>query len=185
MELFYVTSNSAKFEIATRVLEGTNVHLQQSKIDVPEIQSMEVSDVAHFSSMWARDNLGCSVVITDVGLYINALNGFPGPFVKYANSWLTTEDVLRLLEGKKDRTVFIKECLAFCPVDSKPLLFHRQIKGMITREKTSGKGSLMDRLVVPENHILLSELSNDEFIDFWVKYSAFHLFKDWILSNQN
>ncbi|NOU98083.1 hypothetical protein GC093_33360 [Paenibacillus sp. LMG 31456] len=180
MEIIYATSNAVKFEIATTVLRETNMTLKQSNIDVPEIQSMKVEDIARFSSIWARDKLGSSVIVTDVGLYINALNGFPGPFVKFANYWLTAEDVIKLLEDKEDRTVYIKECLAFCEIDSEPLIFQKQIKGTITKEIRSENGSLMDKLVIPENDSLLLDIPSNEFISFWVKHSAFNPFKEWI-----
>ncbi|WP_028547274.1 non-canonical purine NTP pyrophosphatase [Paenibacillus sp. UNC451MF] len=182
MELIYVTSNAAKFEIATKVLRGTNITLKQSNIDVPEIQSMKVEDIAQFSCKWARDKLGSSVVVTDVGLYINALNGFPDPFVKYINNCLTAEDVIKLLEDKEDRTVYTKECLAFCEMDSEPVIFQRHIKGTTTTNITSKNGSVMDQLVIPENDILLAHIPNNEVIDFWVKHSAFNHFKEWIPS---
>ncbi|MCR8643292.1 hypothetical protein NV379_11525 [Paenibacillus sp. N1-5-1-14] len=183
MELTYVTSNAAKFEIATTVLSETSIQLNQSHLDIPEIQSMDVNEIARFSSIWARDKLGESVVVTDVGLYINALNGFPGPFVKYANNWLTAEQVIKLLEDKEDRTVYIKESLAYCPVDSEPQIFQREIKGSLATELTANKGSVMDRLVIPDNNPLLADIPSHEFMQFWVKHSAFHLLKKLILSN--
>jgi len=181
MKLVYVTSNDVKFKIASSVLEPAGVQLIQSTINPPEIQSTCVEEIAQFTSEWARDRLNCSVVVSDVGFYIHALNGFPGPFVKYVNGWLTAEDVFRLLEGKQDRTVQIKECLAYCEIGREPVLFQRTIQGLIVNEINSVKGSIMDRLVIPEccDHTL-SELPNDQIVPFWSKHSAFHHLKAWI-----
>jgi XTP/dITP diphosphohydrolase len=181
MELIYATSSDVKFEIAASVLRDTGIRLIQNKIELPEIQSTSVEEVARFSCEWARDKLNCAVVVTDAGFYINALNGFPGPYVKYVNGWLTAEDIIRLLEGKKDRTVQIKECLAFCKMGCDPVVFLKTMHGVISKEIKSDKGSIIDQLVIPENcDFALSELSDDQVVPFWSKRSAFNSFKEWL-----
>jgi XTP/dITP diphosphohydrolase len=72
-----------------------------------------VEDIASASASWACRKLSRPVVVTDAGFYITALRGFPGPFIRYTNQWLTVEDYLRLMHGVEDRSIVIHECLAY------------------------------------------------------------------------
>lgn len=103
-----MTGNKYKFEIAQKVLENSNVELIQQKIETPEIQSSDVEEIASYSAKFAAEKLGKPVALTDAGWYINALNGFPGLFIKYINQWLTSDEILKLMEGKSDRSVLLK-----------------------------------------------------------------------------
>lgn len=179
MKFIYATTNDAKFKIAESVLLNTGVQVIQSGIDIPEIQSTSVEEIASYSCKWAREQLQCSVAVTDVGFYIHALGGFPGPFVKYVNGWLSSEDIIRLLADKQDRTVEIRECLAFYRMDAEPMIFQSVLRGEIVYEAASHERSVMDRIVIPEGSMrTLAELKEEELISFWSKHSAFHLLKE-------
>ena len=49
----------------------------QAKI---EIQAKTCAEVAGFSAKYAADKLGCPVLKSDSGLYIEVLGGLPGPY---------------------------------------------------------------------------------------------------------
>ena len=97
--LHYLTGNRFKFHVAQQALLGTELVLEQNRLAVPEIQSNSVRDIAEFSAQWASTQLDHPFIVTDAGFYIDALNGFPGPFVKYVNQWFSVEDLLRLEHG--------------------------------------------------------------------------------------
>ena len=61
-----------------------------------------------------REKLERPVIKSDVGYFIEALNGFPGPFLRYINDYLTSEEILKLMEDKENRTILLKECLNIC-----------------------------------------------------------------------
>ena len=94
--IVFVTGNPYKFEVAQKSFENSDINIVQQEIETPEIQSTDVKEIASYSAKWAAEKLGKPVVLTDAGYYIKTLNGFPGPFIKYINKWLTAEDVLKL-----------------------------------------------------------------------------------------
>lgn len=183
MELVYATSNDAKFQIALSALAGTGVQLTRSGIDLPEIQSLDVEEIAVFSSIWASRELDCPVIVTDVGFYIEGLRGFPGPFVKYTNHWFAAEDIVKLMGAAVNRNACVKECLALCQPNHPPLVFHKEIKGVIVHElaESLDGGSVMDRLFKPEHYsTVLADLCKTDEVPFWSRHSAFHLLKDYL-----
>lgn len=95
----FVTGNPYKFEVAKKVIEKRGLILEKEKLETPEIQETDVVKIASYSAKWACEKLGKPAALTDVGWYIEALNGFPGPFIKYINQWLTSDDLLKLMSG--------------------------------------------------------------------------------------
>ncbi len=177
-QIIFVTGNKYKFEIAQKVLENSNVELIQQKIETPEIQSTDVEKIASYSAKFAAEKLGKPVALTDAGWYINALNGFPGPFIKYINQWLTSEDILKLMEGKTDRSVTIKGCLAYCEPNKEPLTFPSQVTGIISKKavKTDKEGNTpINELFIPDgyNGKVESEISREDMVKYWAQVESY------------
>jgi inosine/xanthosine triphosphate pyrophosphatase family protein len=53
--LTFVTGNSGKLDLARTVLSDYGIQVDQQEIDVPEIQSQSVREVAGFSARHAAD----------------------------------------------------------------------------------------------------------------------------------
>lgn len=181
MKIIYVTGNNLKFEILKKSFEGSHINLIQKQLDTPEIQSVDVRDVAIYSAKWASKKLNSAVIVTDAGFYINSLKGFPGPYIKYINNWLSSEEILRMLEDKDDRGICIRECLAYCSKDGEVKTFEHEIKGEITKKVKYKKGSSIDRIVIPKGlNCTLSELTQEEAVIFWSRNSNDKSFRKWI-----
>jgi non-canonical purine NTP pyrophosphatase (RdgB/HAM1 family) len=168
--IIFITGNKYKFKIAQKALNSLNVKLVQRKLEIPEIQSVNVEEIASFSAGWASKLLKKPVLLSDVGFYIESLKGFPGPFVKYINRWLFAEDYLKLMRGKKNRRVTVKDCLAYCEYNKKPITFCALTKGKIARRAGNKGISSMDKIFIPEGEkITTSEMKLDEMLNFWRK----------------
>lgn len=170
--IVFATSNPYKFKIAKDVLSDSPFKLLRKELGVPEIQDESVQKVAAFSARWVSSILKRPAVVSDGGCYIETLNGFPGPFVKYINQWLSAKDLLRLLQNKKNRQVIWKDCLAYCEPGKKPVTFISNFRGKIATKtglNTYRKNySWVDTLFIPIGHTKpLSELPTDAYLLFW------------------
>lgn len=168
--MVFVTGNPYKFEVAKKALSSVSIEVIQEKLETPEIQSAEVSEIAAYSAKWAANKLNKPVVVSDTGYYIESLNGFPGPFVKYINKWLSAEEMLKLMEGKTNRKVEIKICLAFCKPGENPVIFSSITPGTISLQVGAEREGekMMDRLFIPEGYNKpQSELPKEEMVSFW------------------
>src|SRR3989344_8620350 len=96
-DLYFITGNKNKFEFAEKFFKKSEANnyfnLIQLAVSTPEIQSDSVEQIALYSAQWAYDQLKKPVIKSDAGLYIEALRGFPGPFMKYINDWLSQGDL--------------------------------------------------------------------------------------------
>ena len=75
-----VTGNPDKRAEAERIL-GREVEC--AAIDLPEPQSLDFFEVVRAKAAEAYRRLGRPVVVEEAGLELAALNGFPGPLVKW------------------------------------------------------------------------------------------------------
>lgn len=60
----------------------------------------------------AAKELGEPCVAMDAGFFIEALNGFPGPFVKYVNEYLSEKQILSMLTADDSRSAYFLDALA-------------------------------------------------------------------------
>jgi XTP/dITP diphosphohydrolase len=151
MKIYLVTTNTKKLLTASSALSKFGVDLEMLSVDyeVPEIQSYSVEEIAKFSAAFVSKKEGKPVLVTDVGYFIESLNGFPGPFVKQMNHYLSSEDLLKLMEGKANRKFEMIECLAFCIPGEEPVTFISKNNGTISL-RAEGEGSAIDRVMIRE-----------------------------------
>lgn len=171
MKINFVTGNTLKFNIAKAYFDplGDTYQLRQLKIDIPEIQAETVEDVATFSAKEAVRLAGETCIVSDAGLTIEALNGFPGPFLKYVNTWLGVQGFLRLMDGISNRRAYFEDTLAVAFPDGTVKTFTRREYGVIAGSaEDSGSGWAANDLFIPDGHsVALGKMSNSEQVVFW------------------
>ena len=149
--LSLITNNDMKFKNSQRVLKKFDIEVEQVKMAVPEIQSEDVTQIAEFSAKYAGDLLNKTTIKVDVSFEINALNGFPGPFVKYINQWLSPEKILCLMENEKDRTALFVDCVSFYePEGQRCINFVSKTPGLISENVQGDNGWGVDKIFIPE-----------------------------------
>ena len=179
--LVFVTRNELKFRVAAQALQGSGIMLEQKSIAVPEIQSRHLEEIAAWSADWACQRLDQPVVMTDAGFFIEALNGFPGPFTKYVNEWLTTSDFLNLLQGKSDRRAYAQDCLAYCRPGEQPVIFNKLYHGVLAVEPGCRNGTPIDQIFIPEGYsIPISDIPADEMVNYWSAATTWHELKRYL-----
>ena len=130
-------------------------------METPEIQSYNVEDVSSYSALYATKELDSPVIKSDVGYFIPALNGFPSPFVKYINGMLKSEELLKLIEDKADRTIILKECLTYATTKGETKQFINEEKASIDLN-AYGTGLTFDRIVIFDGQELPKSMNTDE-----------------------
>src|SRR5258706_332860 len=79
--LVFVTQNQNKVDDAKRLLP--NFQIDHVDFEIPEIQSLSSKEIIEHKLKFAYTKIKSPCFVMDVGLYIDALNGFPGPLVKW------------------------------------------------------------------------------------------------------
>ncbi len=115
--LTYITANNDKIFFAKKGLEPLGITFKTKALELLEIQSSSIEEIALHKGKQAFAMLGTPVFVTDEGWSIPALNGFPGAYMKYMNEWLSPQDYLHLMESYSNKTII--KSVALCYVDSK------------------------------------------------------------------
>lgn len=150
MEITFVTGNWAKILSARQVLEPLGFKVNQVKMETIEIQNDNLEEVAAYSAKWASDKLKTSVIKNDSGLFIESLNGFPGPYTHYVDDTLGEDNILKLLDGIENRNAYFKEVIAYCEYGKEPVTFTGITKGTIAKKKSGTYGWCWDFIFIPE-----------------------------------
>ena len=170
MKINFATGNSFKYEIAKAFFDklGPEYELVQYDMEISEIQSHSVEEIAMQAAINIAKEKQEPCIKVDVGFYIEALNGFPGPFIRYINEQLSCEDYLRLLGNTQNRNAYFLDSLAIGYPDGTAKVFTRKTTGSIARSvEQPGRWPTND-LFVPDGHSQpLGQLSNDEQVAFW------------------
>ena len=161
MELTYVTGNWAKILSARQILEPLGYTVNQVKMETIEIQD-DVEKVAAYSAKWASDKLKCDVIKNDSGLFIEALNGFPGTYTHFVDDTLGEDGILKLLDGVKNRKAYFKEVIAYCKYGSEPVIFTGITKGTIAYSKSGTYGWSWDFIFIPDGEEKTLGCFNDD-----------------------
>lgn len=171
MNVNYITTNKLKFDIAKQFFEILDDYtLIQRKLHVPEIQDSSCEEIARQSARYAAQELREVCIVTDVGFSIDALKGFPGPFVKYVNEWLSEEQILRMLDNDSSRTVHFDDVLAIGFPNGDVKHFTHRVSGRLALEGEYTKtGWPANSLFIPDGYsIPLGSMTDEDQEKFWL-----------------
>jgi len=131
--LKYITSNKEKIETARRNLNEYGIIFQELKLELVEIQSENILGIAINKAKQAFNKIKEPLFVTDHGWSIPALNGFPGPYMRYMNKWLSSQDFLNMIKEHDDKTIIKQEVL--CYIDTNGIkYFTSEIRGQFLAE---------------------------------------------------
>ncbi|MEM3383609.1 MAG: XTP/dITP diphosphatase [Nitrososphaerales archaeon] len=146
--LYFVTSNKHKFHEAKDILENYNIKLRMVNRKIEEIQSDDLRKIALHSLKSAFTINKFPMIVEDAGLFIKALNGFPGPYSSYVYKTLGSDGIIKLMIGKDDRDAEFRSVVAFSN-SSIIKTFKGIVKGKIAIKPRGKLGFGFDPLFVP------------------------------------
>jgi XTP/dITP diphosphohydrolase len=114
MSLRFATSNPGKVREAREYLSSP---VEQLAVDAPEIQHDDLGAIAAHKARAAYRVAGEPVFVDDSGLFVAALDGFPGPYSSYVYDTLGIERVHRLVEPEDDHAAAFRAVVAYCDGD--------------------------------------------------------------------
>lgn len=148
--IFFVTNNIHKFNEARKILSEYSIAVAMLRMKAPEIQDDDLENIARSSAIEASNRTGLPVIVEDAGLFIDALQGFPGPYSSYVYRKIGKEGILKLLEDCENRKARFKSVVAFCSPDSEVKCFKGAVEGKISRSIRGRSGFGFDPIFEPD-----------------------------------
>jgi non-canonical purine NTP pyrophosphatase (RdgB/HAM1 family) len=80
MDLVFITGNQHK---ADYLAENLGIPVRHQKVDLEEIQSLDLYTVVEHKAKSAYQIIGGTVLVEDISLTLQTMNGLPGPLIKW------------------------------------------------------------------------------------------------------
>ena len=148
IDLTFITGNAAKAEQLGRHLDHPVSH---KKLDLPEIQSLDLREIIEHKAKEAYKQIGGVVLVEDTSLTFKALGKLPGPLIKWFLTELDNDGLCKLLNGYDDRGA-LAECM-FGLYDGKEInVFEGSAPGTIAATPRGERGFGWDPVFIPQGH---------------------------------
>ena len=181
---YFVTSNIHKFQEARRVLSDYKIATAKLRVEAIEIQDDKTENIAKASAIDAVNNSGLPIFVEDAGIFIEALNGFPGPYSSYVYRTVGTKGILKLMKGIKNRNAYFQAVIAFSSPEEQPTCFHGKVKGKISLQERGTSGFGYDPIFEPSkgDGRTFAEMTAKEKNQFSHRAEALRKFAEWYAS---
>jgi inosine triphosphate pyrophosphatase len=111
----FVTGNKKKLEEVKQILDGgdeVSFEVINKKVDLPELQG-DAFEIAKEKCKLAAQEVNGPVFTEDTSLCFNALNGMPGPYIKWFLEKCGHDGLNKMLDGFDDRTGYAQTIVAY------------------------------------------------------------------------
>ena len=144
----FVTSNPGKVREFRQILEP-EINVNHIKISYQELRSDNPQEIARHSAKMLADRLKKPIVVEDSGLFIKALNDFPGTCSAYIHKRIGLKGIIKLMNDIKNRECTYKSAVAYCEPNKKPVSFLGEEKGKVAEKVRGNYGFGHDPIFIP------------------------------------
>ena len=146
--IIFASTNASKFKEISLLLRDFGIEIEFVRFRTVEIQSDSLEEIALKKSKVAYEKIGRPLIVEDTGLFINSLNGFPGPYSSYVFQTIGNSGILDLLSNKENRFALFRSVIAYNDGNAK-MTFTGETRGTISDHITEG-GWGYDPIFTPE-----------------------------------
>ncbi len=150
-----------------------------------EVQGNDLESIALTSAIIASQQLGMPLVVEDAGLFIRALNWFPGPYSSYVFKTIGIKGILKLMSGINDRYAYFKSVITYVnPKLGIAKVFKGITEGSISNEPRGTSGFGFDPIFIPKGMSLTyAEMGIELKNRYSHRSKAFRELIKWLRSN--
>jgi XTP/dITP diphosphohydrolase len=179
LSITFITGNQHKVKEARGIFDNFGIELEHADLGYPEIQG-DLVDVARYGAKHAAMRLGNPVIVEDAGIFIKALEWFPGTYSSYVQDTLGNQGILKLMTDIEDRYAEFRSAVGFCTPKTEPEIFLGTVIGSIGYVEKGNSGFAYDPLFTSEGYDkTFGELSTNEKNEFSHRRRSLEKFAMW------
>ncbi len=158
MTLYFITGNKNKFSEVKKVFPN----IKQLDIDLPEIQEIDAKKIIEAKLFEALKYKKGEFIVEDTSLYLNCLNGLPGPLIKWFMKSIGNKGLFELAKNFNNYKAEAKTIIGYAKNSDEIYYFEGNIKGIIVSPEGK-KGFGWDPIFQPEVYSKsFAELTEEE-----------------------
>lgn len=127
MPIYFITGNKNKLEEAKAILGD----VEQLDIDLPEIQDIDAKKIISAKLAEALEHKDGEIIVEDTSLYLDCLNGLPGPLIKWFLKTIGNQGLAGLAEKFGNSKAEAKTMIGYAKSQKEIYFFEGSIKGKI------------------------------------------------------
>ena len=162
MTIWFMTSNEGKVAEAKEHFSQYGIDVEQFEFEAIEPQSDDLEIVALSKIEQAISSLpneNDMILVEDAGLFVNALEGFPGVYSSYALNTIGCSGILKLLDHLKSEDLVMDARLRSAEFRAVAVLYHNGITtvaegvcpGRIAHAVADSEGFGFDPIFIPND----------------------------------
>jgi non-canonical purine NTP pyrophosphatase (RdgB/HAM1 family) len=157
MKITFITGNQKKANYLVKYLGYPVEHV---KLDLDEIQSLDLKEIVEHKVRQAYEKIKKPVIVEDVSLEFEALNGLPGPFIRFFVDNIPFEIICSMVNGLSRRAT--AKCVFGYFDGSELKLFEGGLGGTIAEIPSGENGYGWDKIFIPDGYITTRAQLNEE-----------------------
>ncbi len=143
----FITSNKNK-ALEIRQILGPGIKIKE--LDLDEIQSLDIDKVIKAKAKSAYQIVQKPVIVEDISFEVKALNGLPGPFIKFFLMSLGTEGLVKLIGKNPSNTIVTAAIGAYDGHEIK--IIKGVVKGTLSKTNKGESGFAFDKIFIPAGY---------------------------------
>lgn len=164
-DITFITGNQSKADYLAKYLKHP---VQHQKVDLDEVQSLDLRTVVEHKVRQAYDIVQGPVLVEDVALEFTALGKLPGTFIRFYVDTVPLDVICRTLDGL-DRTATARAVLGYYD-GNEIIYFEGSLPGRIAQHPAGEGGFGWDKIFIPEDYnVTRAQLSEADYRDVYLK----------------
>jgi XTP/dITP diphosphohydrolase len=186
LRIYFATTNKNKLDEAKKILNNFDIELEMLPEKKREIQSDRLEEIAEVSAREIAETLKIHVVTEDSGMFVQDLNGFPGPYSAYTFKTIGCRGILDLMRDRMDRTARFEAVVAYCGWMQTAKSFVGFVQGNLSREARGKNGFGFDPIFIPSegDGRTFAEMPLEKKNLYSHRARAFRKFGEWFQSHR-
>lgn len=145
--IYCITGNKNKFEEVKAIL----LEVERLDLDLLEIQEIDAREIIKAKLQEAFNHTQGEFIVEDTSLYLDCLNGLPGPLIKWFLKTIGNDGLVNLAEKFDNDRAEAKTIIGYAKNNEEIFFFEGIISGRIIRPRgESGFG--WDSIFLPDGH---------------------------------
>lgn len=179
MVLYFITGNKHKF-LQVKNLLAPQIQVEQLEMDLIEIQETDAKKIIEHKLLEAKKHHSGEFLVEDTSLYLDALNGLPGPLIKWFWNSLGPNGIYELSKNIGGTSAKAVSLFGYSNVNEIKF-FSGELVGEIAKPgRDDGFG--WNRVFKPKGHDkVLSDMPFEEIIAIGMRKKALDKFKEYYL----
>ncbi len=183
--IYLISGNEGKL----REFRSIIPQVKNIRLELDEIQSLDPIKIIEYKLNSAKNKLNNEginfdyIIVEDTSLFIDSLNGLPGPFIKFFLKSIDNDGICKIVNSySQNINASAKTFIGLIDKEGMTNFFEGEIKGKISKEPRGENGFGWDKIFIPNgSNKTFAQMPSDEKNNISMRKIAIERLKEFCL----